>query len=184
METENLVYQIKVTLRGTRPPIWRRFVVRKNISLRNLNEILQIVMGWTGSHLHCFRVGNSYYGTPGDECGMEFHNDKNVTLDKVLMVPKDRMMYEYDFGDSWEHDVVLEKILLKDHKKIYPYVVKGKGACPPEDVGGVCGYYGFLEAISDPEHPEHDEMVEWHGDKFDPEEFDVEEANAYFHQRR
>ena len=183
METENLVYQIKVTLRGTRPPIWRRFIVPKNISLYKLHGVLQVVMGWTDSHLHQFRVGKTYYGPPSDECGMKVKSDKNVRLEDILVEPKDRMVYEYDFGDSWEHDVVLDKILPKDNEKKYPYVVKGKGACPPEDVGGVWGYYGFLEAISDPEHPEHKEMVEWHGDKFDPEEFDVEDANAYFQRR-
>jgi len=184
MGTENLVYQIKVTLRGIRPSIWRRFIVPKNISLHKFHIILQVVMGWSNSHLYQFRVGNIYYGIPDDEWGMEIKSDKSIKLEDILMESKDRIIYEYDFGDSWEHDVVLEKILPKDNGIKYPYVVKGKGACPPEDVGGVWGYYGFLEAISDPEHPEHAEMVEWHGDKFDPEEFDVEEANAYFHQRR
>ena len=183
MDTENLIYQIKVTLRGTRPAIWRRIMVPKNITLRKLHEILQVAMGWTDSHLHHFRLGKAYYGTPSDEGGMKVKNEKNIKIEDLLIESKDIMVYEYDFGDSWEHDVLLEKILPRDIDKKYPYVVKGKGACPPENVGGVFGYLGFLDAISDPDHPEHAEIVEWYGGKFDPEEFDVEEANAYLHHR-
>lgn len=90
------------------------------------------------------------------------------------------MVYEYDFGDGWEHDLVLEGIDSMQHGGKYPIVLKGKGACPPEDVGGIYGYYDFLEAIKDPKHPEHKDYVEW-GEDFDPDEFDINEINICFH---
>ena len=180
MEPNDFVFQIKVTLRGTRPPIWRRILVSRNINLAQFHNILQVVMGWEDCHLHHFRVGNTFYGTPSDDFGMGTKNEKKVHLDEVLRKPKDRMMYEYDFGDSCEHDVVLEKIIPKNPKMKYPFMVKGKGTCPPEDIGGVWGYYEFLEAVSDPNHPNHEEMLEWHGDDtFNPDDFDADVINAY-----
>ena len=184
MESSDFVYQIKTTLRGTRPPIWRRILVSRNINLAQFHNILQIVMGWTDSHMHQFRVGKTYYGTPSNELGMRVKSDKKVRLEEVLKKPKDRMIYEYDFGDSWEHDVVLEKIIPKDQKIKCPFVVKGQGACPPEDVGGVWGYYDFLEAVSNPGHLNHKEMVEWCGGSFNPDEFDIEGINAYFQKHK
>jgi hypothetical protein len=148
--------------------------------LYKLHEILQVAMGWTDSHFHQYRVRDTYFGQPTDEFGMRRKNEKKVMLNEVLRKPKDRMVYEYDFGDGWEHDLVLEKVEYALAGKKYPTVLKGKGACPPEDVGGVYGYYHFLEAIGNPEHPEHQDMVEW-CDEFDPEEYDIEEANIYFH---
>ena len=100
MGTENLVYQIKVTLRGIRPSIWRRFIVPKNISLHKFHIILQVVIGWSNSHLYQFRVGNIYYGIPDDEWGMEIKSDKSIKLEDILMESKDRIIYEYDFGED------------------------------------------------------------------------------------
>src|SRR5659263_467894 len=174
------IHQIKVTLRGSRPPIWRRFLVHSDVMLYELHRILQVVMGWTDSHLHQYRIRNTYYGEPDDEFGMRRQNEKKVRLNDLLRKPKDRMVYEYDFGDGWEHDLVLEGIdIVRDGEK-YPIVLKGKGACPPEDVGGIYGYYHFLEAVKDPNHPEHKDFIEW-GEDFDPNEFDVDESNCFFH---
>jgi len=174
------VHQIKVTLRGSRPPIWRRILVYSDITLYKLHEILQVSMGWTDSHLHQYRVRDTYYGEPNDEFGMRRKNEKKVKLNEILRKPKDRMVYEYDFGDGWEHDLVLEIVEFAQEGEKYPTVLKGKGACPPEDVGGIYGYYHFLEAIGNPEHLEHQDMIEW-CDEFDPKEYDIEEANSYFH---
>ena len=174
------IHQIKVTLRGSRPSIWRRFLVHSDVTLYKLHHILQVVMGWTGSHLHQYRIKNTYYGEPNDEFGMRRVNEKKVRLNELLRKPKDRLVYEYDFGDSWEHDLVLEGVEIAKVGEKYPIVLKGKGACPPEDVGGIYGYYDFLEAIKDPSHPEHKDYVEW-GEDFDPDEFDINEINICFH---
>jgi len=100
-----------------------------------------------------------------------------MRLDQVVLQEQKKFIYEYDFGDSWYHKILIEKILLLDTKKNYPVCIKGKRACPPEDCGGESGYYYFLEAIQDPDHPEHEEMLEWEGGSFDPEAFDIDGVN-------
>jgi Plasmid pRiA4b ORF-3-like protein len=175
------LYRIKVTLRGSRPAIWRRFVVPSDITLKRCHDALQAVMGWTDSHLHQFEAWGNLYGTSDPEFGVKRISEARTTLDQVLKRPKDRMRYEYDFGDSWEHDVVLEAVLPSELGGVYPQVEAGKRACPPEDVGGVHGYVGFLEALRDSSHPEHAEVREWVGREFDPEAFTVREANLAIH---
>lgn len=177
---DSKTYRLKVTLRGSRPSIWRRVEVDAEVTLAQLHDILQIVMGWTNSHLHQFRCGSTYYGPPDSE--MECENERRVRLHAVLRRPKDRMIYEYDFGDGWEHDLLLETIGEAGVEKAPVRVLAGKGACPPEDVGGIGGYYRFLEAIQDPKDPEHAEMREWGGD-FDPDAFEIDAINKYFQRR-
>ncbi len=173
------IYQIKVTLKYIRPPIWRRIQVPANITLAKLHDILQIAMGWEGYHLHLFSIGEADYGDPqDDETG--FHSilsEKRYRLNQVIPGEGTRFTYEYDFGDSWDHELLVEKILPPEPGAAYPRCLKGKRACPPEDVGGVWGYAGFLEAIQDPDHPEHEEMLDWIGGEFDPEEFDLDLVN-------
>ena len=134
-------------------------------------------MGWTDSHLHQFIHRGQYYGTPDREFGADTISERRIHVGALLQRPKDRLVYEYDFGDSWEHDVVVEAVTDSQPKTRYPRVTGGKRACPPEDVGGVPGYADFLEAVADPRHPEHDSMLEWIGAPFDPERFDVISAN-------
>ena len=172
-----LVYQLKVTLKDSKPPIWRRIQVTSNISLAKLHQILQTVMGWTDSHLHQFVAGQTYYGTPAPEFDFEVKDERRVKLSQVAPDVKKKIVYEYDFGDSWEHEIVVEKVLEPEPRVHYPICLAGKRACPPEDCGGVWGYETFLEAIRDPRHPEHEEMLEWIGGSFDPEEFDLEAIN-------
>lgn len=145
------------------------------VTLGQLHHILQLVMGWTDSHLHQFRRGTTYYGQP-DPVGMDRENERRVQLRQVLRRAKDRMVYEYDFGDGWEHDVVLEAIGEHGREKPLTRVLAGKRACPPEDVGGIGGYYRFLEAIRNPKDPEHRDMLEW-GGRFDPDAFEIDEVN-------
>ena len=171
------IHQIKVTLRGTRPPIWRRLQVLSDATLLQLHRILQVAMGWTDSHLHQFRQGSTYYGTRDPELGMERQSERATRLDDVLVNPRDRMVYEYDFGDGWEHDVVLEKIMPAVPGLRSPLALAGKGACPPEDVGGVGGFYHFLEALENSQHPDHADMVDWWGEKFDPKLLDLDGIN-------
>ena len=176
------LYKLKVTLRGIRPPIWRKFLVRSDVTLGKLHDILQTVMGWTDSHLHQFIANNIIYGTPDPDSDMvEMINEKRVLLSRVLQKPKDRMIYEYDFGDGWEHEIVLEEVSSAPPRGKYPIVLAGRRACPPEDVGGPWGYAEFLEAIKNPKHPEHEEYLEWSGGSFDPERFDPNEINLLYH---
>jgi hypothetical protein len=171
------VYQLKVTLQNTKPPIWRRIQVRASIDLPLLHETIQVAMGWTDSHLHQFIIGGVTYGLPDPEFADEMHSELRVKLERVVAAEKDRFVYEYDFGDSWTHIILLEKILPVEPAGHYPRCLAGKRACPPEDVGGVWGYAEFLEAIRNANHPEHDEMLAWCGGAFDPEAFSLDEVN-------
>jgi hypothetical protein len=171
------IYQIKVTLRDSKPPIWRRIQVGSDISLYKLHQILQAVMGWSGYHLHQFIIGGEYYGEPHPDYDFEMIDEKKVKLSEVVFGAKDKFIYEYDFGDSWEHEITIEKVFPPEAGVHYPVCLTGKRACPPDDCGGVWGYEGFLEAIRNPDHPEHDDMLEWIGGSFDPEEFNLDEIN-------
>jgi len=171
------VYQLKVTLRDSKPPIWRRIQVTSDIRLSTLHLVLQVVMGWEDAHLHQFMAHGVYYGTPHPDFGFEVQNEQHVSLQQVVSRAKDKLIYEYDFGDSWEHELLVEKILPLEEGKRYPVCLTGKRACPPEDCGGIWGYASVLEAIRDPEHPEHEEMVAWVGSEFDADIFDLAEVN-------
>jgi len=171
------LYQIKVTLKGSKPPIWRRFEVTGDITLDKLHLILQVVMGWQNYHLHQFKIGHTYYGEPSQEFDFEVKNEKKVQLQQVAPREKTKFIYEYDFGDSWEHELRIEKILPPPAEKHYPTCLNGARACPPEDVGGIWGYEDFLEIINDPEDPDHEELLEWIGGSFDPEAFDLAAIN-------
>ena len=178
---KNDIYRIKVTLKHSKPPIWRRIEVLGNTRLDKLHLILQATMGWWNAHLHQFVVaGDTYYGEPHpdyDMWGSEMLDEKKHRLYQIASGEKSKFIYEYDFGDSWEHILLVEKILPPETGVTYPRCIKGKRACPPEDVGGVWGYEYFVETIKDPTHPEHDDMLEWVGDDFDPEAFDLVEIN-------
>jgi hypothetical protein len=172
------IYQIKVTLKDFKPPIWRRVLVPDSISLHSLHKILQIVMGWTNSHLHQFIIGEVYYGDPEDDEYDEMENEKRFRLKQFVTRKGFKFIYEYDFGDSWEHIVLMEAILPVEKGKQYPICLDGKRACPPEDIGGVWGYADFLKAFANPKHPDHDDIVEELGEDFDPEFFDLEDVNS------
>src|SRR6266849_3420019 len=171
------VYQLKVTLRDSKPPIWRRIQVTSDIRLSTLHRVLQVVMGWEGAHLHQFMAHGIYYGTPHPDFGFEVQNEQHVSLQQVVSMVKDKLIYEYDFGDSWDHELLVEKILPREAGKRYPLCLTGKRACPPEDCGGIWGYAGFLAAIRDLKHPEHEAMLEWAGGEFDPDIFDLDKVN-------
>jgi hypothetical protein len=134
-------------------------------------------MGWHDSHLHQFRQGSTYYGVPDPEFPPERKDERRIRVSQVLRSPKDKMIYEYDFGDGWEHEVVLEKMLQPEAGQRYPRVIAGKRACPPEDCGGVGGYYHLLEVLADPKHPEHRDLMEWCGGGIDPDFFDLKDTN-------
>ena len=175
--TTPVVYQIKVTLKGSKPPIWRRIQVTSATALAQLHQIVQGVMGWEGDHLYRFDVGGMAYGDPRMLEEMEGEDARRVTLASLVRGEKAKFLYEYDFGDSWDHELRLEKVLPYAAGKRYPVCLTGKRACPPEDCGGLWGYASFLDAIQDLQHPEHEEMLEWVGGEFDPEAFDLDEVN-------
>ena len=174
----SVVYQIKVTLKGSKPLIWRRMQVTSTTTFAQLHQILQCVMGWEGYHLYRFDISGMEYGDPSMLEEMEGEDARRVTLETLVRGEKDKFLYEYDFGDSWDHELLVEKGLPYEAGKRYPVCLTGKRACPPEDCGGVWGYVSFLEAIHDPEHPEHEEMREWIGGEFDREVFALDEVNV------
>ncbi|NEX19716.1 plasmid pRiA4b ORF-3 family protein [Thiorhodococcus mannitoliphagus] len=179
--TRTKAYQLKIGLIGAKPPIWRRLLIASSTPLSEVHHAIQIAMGWTNSHLHQFEAGNAFYGVPDPDFGFDFHEIQDETrykLSQLLRREKDSITYEYDFGDSWQHKITLEKAMFVEPETKLPQCLKGKGACPPEDVGGLWGYYGFLEAIADPKHPEHVDCLEWVGGAFDPTALDINEINA------
>jgi len=175
------LYQFKITLLGAKPPIWRRIQVQ-DCTLDKLHEHIQTAMGWTNSHLHQFEIKGQRFGDPEllDDGFDDFEcvDSTKTMLSEILPKTGKRFAfkYEYDFGDSWEHEVMFEGIPPVDPKAKYPLCVEGERACPPEDCGGVWGYGDFLEAIRNPKHEEHESMLEWVGGRFDPEEFDPKRA--------
>lgn len=171
-------YQLKISLKGAKPPIWRRFLIENFVALPKLHRAIQIVMGWTDSHLHQFTAGGRFYGMPDPNFDSpDFLDEQEFKLNQLLRNENDSINYEYDFGDGWEHKITLEKILPFDPETALPLCIKAKGACPPEDVGGIWGYYNFLEALNDPDHPEHEDYKEWIGGDFDPDAYDIKEVN-------
>lgn len=178
MANDAMMYQVKVTLNGVKPPIWRRLLVPSSYSLKDVHDVLQVAMGWRDSHLHQFVAMGMLYGQPDAEFGIRRVNEKHVRLDEVLRTEKDAMTYEYDFGDGWEHKVILERILGNAEEEAAPSCIAGARACPPEDCGGVWGYANLLQVIADSSHPEHEEMLQWLGHGFDPELFDASAINS------
>jgi hypothetical protein len=188
IEISQDIYQLKVTLLGTKPPIWRRLLVPSTLSLAQLHDVLQIAMGWENEHMHEFRMGSQYFGEPDNEdqfMGIApVKSGRTASLSTVLNRVSAKMIYTYDMGDSWEHNIVLEKRLPLDPAAKYPVCLGGKLACPPEDCGGIPGYYHLLEAIEDPNHAEHDELCEWLGGDYDPQAFSVDEINKHLSSAR
>lgn len=170
------IYQIKVTLRHIEPPVWRRIEVPADIKLGKLHKVLQIAMGWTNSHLHAFRVGQASYGIPDPDFPDDMENERNVRLDKIA-ANGDTLIYEYDFGDGWQHKLKIEKVIPAEPAVHYPRCLAGKRACPPEDCGGTGGYEHLLEVLRDPKHEDYEEMREWIGGDYDPEAFDLGAVN-------
>ena len=180
----SFIYQLKVTLEDSHPPIWRRIQVSGDTTLAKLHHIVQEVMGWTDSHLHQYIVNGIYIGVPDPDDWTRVENEKRFKLSQIVPGEKFKFVYEYDFGDDWLHDILVEKIMPPQPEAHYPVCLKGKGACPPEDCGGIYGYYGLLEALQHPDHPEHDQMLEWVGGEFDPEAFDLDGINQALRSMR
>jgi len=174
------VYQIKVALLEVEPLIWRRFLVPTSVTLHRLHLILQDVMGWSNYHLYRFKIGREEYGEPDPDNEfneLNFKNSRRTKLGQVVTRKGNTFRYEYDFGDSWEHMLLVEDILQYQSDMRYPVCLTGERACPPEDCGGPYGYADLLEIIADPSHEDYHDMMTWLGGHFDPESFDIEIAN-------
>ena len=184
------VFQLKIVLEGSKPPIWRRLLIPADLKLPDLHGVIQLAMGWNDEHLYHFMVGTRskgrrVYGDPDlldidlmQQATGAFINDHNVPIDHLLVNRKDWIRYEYDFGDGWIHRLTLEDILVQPLQLArIPRCVTGQRACPPEDIGGMFGYERALEVVANPADPEHQEMLAWIG-PFDPNCFDLEAVNA------
>ena len=174
------VYELLVTLTHSEPRIWRQICVPGNLTLAGLDQLIQATMGWTNSHLHEFLIEDRHYGVPDDEWPDEraVVRDTGVTVDEIIAATVKSFLYTYDFGDGWEHEVRVQRVLLPNEElNTWPMCLAGANACPPEDVGGLGGYEAFLQAIGDPSHEEHDAMWRWCGGPFDPRGFDINSAN-------
>jgi len=179
--------QFKVQLRYIRPPIWRRVVLPDNATLGDLHAVIQTAMGWSNSHMHAFRIGGVNYTSRSASQmeDMDMENEERVPLAEVVSRAKQKFIYEYDFGDSWEHEIVAEKFLPLDPAAKYPVCLGGARACPPEDCGSFPGYMDILKAL-DAKKPteEQKELIEWVGEGYDPERFDLDAVNRRLQGRR
>lgn len=171
------IYQLKITLAGVSPPVWRRVLVPAGYTLDRLHRVIQHAMGWQDCHLHCFDIDGIQYGDPDPDGELALRDELDFRVDQVAGKGS-HLLYTYDFGDWWEHDVVVEDISTADPDERYPRCVDGARAGPPEDVGGVFGYAELLAAMADPGHAEHVTMREWLGRHLDPEAFDPERVST------
>ena len=172
------IYQLKISLLDIEPKIYRVVQVPAGITLRNLHKVIQKVMPWENCHLYQFVKGQTSYAPQSSQ--FSFSNglsDRSVPLSDLLVKARQKLVYEYVFGDGWLHEIILQKIIPAEEGVRYPICVEGRYAAPPEDSGGPPGYCDLLEALNDPQHPGHDEAREWLGEEFDPEYFDLEKVN-------
>lgn len=182
---DKTIYQLKISLNHIKPEIWRRILVPSDMMLPDLHKVIQTAMGWSNSHLHQFIKNRHFYNNPDyDDWNDANETDyRNVRISDLLKKTKQNMLYEYDFGDGWEHNIVLEKILSPDPNATYPVCIGGARNCPPEDCGGPLGYINMLEAVNDPGHDEHEIYQEWLLEDFDPENFNKDEVNALLNRK-
>ena len=171
------IHQLKVTLREVKPTVWRRIAVPSNYLLGDLAVSLLGAMGWFNSHLHVFRVGRASYGMVDEELDdLGFRDEDEILVNEALPKVGSKLRFEYDFGDGWEHDVVVEEIGPRRPKTTYPLCLGGARACPPEDCGGVPGYAEILDLLADPTRPDPEDIRGWLPPGFDPGHFDAAEA--------
>lgn len=183
----NKIYQIQIALKRFKPKIWRRLLIPSDLLLSDFHKVIQTSMGWTNSHLHQFIKNRTFYTVKmqDDDLWDEMDNVdyKEIKISDLLKKEKDKIVYEYDFGDGWEHDIILEKILPPDNNTKHPICLTGKMNCPPEDCGGIWGYSDMLEILKDPDHEEYESYIEWLGEEFDPTYFDKDEVNELLREK-
>tara|TARA_R110002050_G_scaffold298334_4_gene461498 strand:+ start:1617 stop:2210 length:594 start_codon:yes stop_codon:yes gene_type:complete len=176
------IYQFKITLKYSNPPIWRRIQVPDSYTFWDLHGAIQDAMGWLDCHLHEFVVLDPetprpvHIGVPDETTEDKVLSGREEKLSSYFSLKNNKAHYDYDFGDNWEHTVVLEKILPAVHETTYPLCIGGNRECPPEDCGGVRGYEHLLEVLKDPTHEEYEDLLEWVGEPFDLEAFSPEDV--------
>jgi Plasmid pRiA4b ORF-3-like protein len=173
---ENIL-QFRVSLDHLEPHIWRRIQVPDSFTLKQLHRVVQLVMGWQDSHLHEFILSGKRYSEPNAEDEENVIDERAVRLRDLALSNGDGIGYVYDFGDNWQHQLVLEAKLVSAPRSLYPSCIAGERNTPPEDVDGIDGYAEFLDAITNPDHEEYEAMLAWVGGHFDPEAFSVTEMN-------
>jgi hypothetical protein len=171
------IYQLRVTLEGVTPSVWRRLLVPGGYTLDRLHRVIQYAMGWQDCHLHSFDIGGVQYGEPDPDGELALRDELDARLDAVAKTG-DRFRYTYDYGDWWEHTVDVEAVWPADPEERYPVCVEGERACPPEDVGGTHGYRQLVAALADPSHPDHEQMREWLGRSYEADVFIPEIATT------
>ena len=200
------VHELKITLKNSKPPIWRQVAVPSDIPLGDLHWVIQIVMGWTNSHLHQFIIPSNRPRPTKDEIHSmrmkgqwhklaeytrrgrlfsdprfeleDIEDERKVKLCELAPDVKSKLIYEYDFGDGWNHIIEAKKIGPPQENVNYPVCLNGEFACPPEDCGGIWSYYEMLEILEDPKHEQYEEYAGWLGGDFDPEYFDIGQVNS------
>ena len=179
------VFQIKMTLRGIDPPIWRR-IQTKDCTLEELHALIQVTMGREFEHRYCFNIGGVEYADLDMTSDEDVEDACDTRLSEVIPARnrRPRFLYEYDFGDEWIHQLIVEERFPPKEGVKYPICLAGQRACPPEDSGGPWGYSDFVETITNPDHQRHEETLEWVGGEFDPERFDLEAVNNELRRRR
>lgn len=182
MTLSQKIVQLRIELADIDPPIWRRVRVPADFSLRRLHDVIQAVFDWLDYHLHQFEVGERIYGqteiAPEDFGEGRQYSDKNVKLAALLARGVEQFLYRYDFGDDWEHVVTVEGVMEPETGVAYPVLIDGARRAPPEDCGGPPGFEAFLEAMLDENHEDHDDLMDWHGGPFDPEDMNLETVEA------
>ncbi len=180
-----LEYRLRITLNRIQPPIWRRIQVPASIKLCCLHTAIQIAMGWTDSHLHQWEKDGQNWGVPEwDEFDeLDLIDESQTRLAQVLSSKGEAITYVYDFGDNWQHEVVLEEIVQVSEAVKVPICLGGERRCPPEDVGGVSGYEEFLEVLLDPRHEDYEQYVRWAGGHF-IDTFELKSANETLSRKR
>jgi len=177
----NDIIQLKIILKETKPQIWRRVLVEKTATFEYLHHVIQISMGWTNSHLHEFEIfGFRIYEANAEldeEFGDRYIDSSTVTLENIITETKEEFNYHYDFGESWNHQIIVEKFLPRGPKTNYPKCTDGKLNCPPEDCGGIDGFYRMLNIINNKLHPQRKKMLKWLGGEYDINYFDKHEIN-------
>lgn len=181
------IYQLKIRLKGSKPPIWRRVLVSEDSTFYDLHNLIQISMNWDGFHLYEFRIDDDYFPMENIETGFSnFNLSKDKALHQKLKMqlnkPGTKIEYVYDFGDEWQHIIILEKVLAAEEGQQYPVCIGGKGACPPDDSGGILAYQQMLDVLKDKEHAEHELIKEWLGEDWDAEYFDMDEINTWLQE--
>jgi hypothetical protein len=180
-----ITLQVRIGLRGTDPLIWRRVLLPGAMTLEKLHSVIQAVMGWEDRHLHVFEIYGKRYGPPDSELEDDLRDfDEDGVRIHLLFDEGDHFTYEYDFGDTWIHDLEVEEVTSVEIAMKQAVCLGGAQACPPEDSGGPWGFADFVTAISNPAHEEHEAMIDWYGGAFDPDSFVLGEANARIQRLR